>query len=573
MVIQVVWFFLFYLSEVEFLSRSIIIFVSFDEKHWKDKFLYILCSSQYCEIPFVDSLLRHHLHHLPPPTFTSTLTNAFLIMSIPLPPSNSTRIQHPLTVQYQPISMEQAEDESLQAPSVNLRQRLVGSFWILGLLNNTSYVIMIASAKSISEGGTGLVFLANVVPSLAIKLSAPYWFDKVSYRIRLQAAAMAMVISFGLVASMTSTTGKKDPSTFTFPLITLLLQLLGVAFGSAQCGLGEASLLAMAGKVDGDNPNTKQGQCLTAFSSGTGMAGVFGFFWKWFWNDWLRFSLSTTLWLALVLAVAYWSMFQYAQRQQELLEIRLTPRSSTISDAEVPQQHEQQLQQQQPKQQQQKGGQAILSAESQSLTLPTPERGAVLRIADMSSTERFQLVLSLWPYMIPLFVVYAAEYALQSGTWTAIGFPLESIEARDRFYEYSNWMYQAGVFISRSSGTVFTSPMVILWLMPALQFVNLGLYTYVASHPTSLLYQPWILYTGALYTGLLGGGVYIHGYKRICLDLPLEHREFSLSATSVAEGIGVVVADAAGLVIQSCLYQVNHLSGALVACPIRSWQR
>jgi hypothetical protein len=46
-------------------------------------------------------------------------------------------------------------------------------------------------------------------------------------------------------------------------------------------------------------------------------------------------------------------------------------------------------------------------------------------------------------------LVYAAEYALQSGTWSAIGFPLDDIEARDRFFEYSNWMYQLGVFLSR----------------------------------------------------------------------------------------------------------------------------
>jgi len=41
--------------------------------------------------------------------------------------------------------------------------------------------------------------------------------------------------------------------------------------------------------------------------------------------------------------------------------------------------------------------------------------------------------------MIPLFVVYAAEYALQSGTWTAIGFPVHDEQARNRFYAYSNW--------------------------------------------------------------------------------------------------------------------------------------
>lgn len=35
--------------------------------------------------------------------------------------------------------------------------------------------------------------------------------------------------------------------------------------------------------------------------------------------------------------------------------------------------------------------------------------------------------------------------------WTAIGFPVTDPEARTRFYDYSNWCYQVGVFFSRSS--------------------------------------------------------------------------------------------------------------------------
>ena len=53
--------------------------------------------------------------------------------------------------------------------------------------------------------------------------------------------------------------------------------------------------------------------------------------------------------------------------------------------------------------------------------------------------------------MAPLFT----EYAMQSETWAAIGFPVDSEEsARDKFYEYSGWVYQfVVVLISRSSGT------------------------------------------------------------------------------------------------------------------------
>jgi hypothetical protein len=36
-------------------------------------------------------------------------------------------------------------------------------------------------------------------------------------------------------------------------------------------------------------------------------------------------------------------------------------------------------------------------------------------VNEMSASERMKLVLTLWPYMVPLFLVYAAEYALQVG--------------------------------------------------------------------------------------------------------------------------------------------------------------
>jgi battenin len=429
-----------------------------------------------------------------------------------------------------------------------------------------------------------------------IKLSSPYWFDAVAYKRRIQIATGCMMASFAIVASCRH---------------SLIWQLMGVALGSAQGGLGEASLLALAGKSDGAASNSNKGQCLTCFSSGTGMAGVFGFFWKWFFNDWLGYSMSLTLWLAMSLAIGYWITFCYAMTHQPDSDNKATETAN--NDTSIPTDDEEERHM--------AGETQALRVQSSTGTIPTttssddvlaiseltggPQFGlvkrlsvgesqalpvenqalrvdqsnitstassdtTVLAISEMTARQRFQLVLTLWPYMIPLFVVYAAEYALQSGTWSAIGFPLDDIEARDRFFEYSNWMYQLGVFLSRSSGTLFTVPLWILWLMPALQTLNLVVFSAVASHPTtSALYQPTTLYLGAFYTGLLGGAVYISGYKRICADLPLAHREFALSATSVAESLGIVVADAVGLFLQACLYQINGLEGAVATCPLK----
>ena len=58
---------------------------------------------------------------------------------------------------------------------------------------------------------------------------------------------------------------------------------------------------------------------------------------------------------------------------------------------------------------------------------------------------------------------------MQTGTWSAIGFPVSSADARQRFYEYANWSYQGGVFVSRSSGMMIRLSPLMLWSLPAAQ--------------------------------------------------------------------------------------------------------
>ena len=88
----------------------------------------------------------------------------------------------------------------------------------MGALNNVPYVVMLAGAKSISEGGTALVFLANITPGLVIKLSSPYWFEKVSYKRRIMIGSILMAMSFILVATFgllkkSATQNKNDDAT------------------------------------------------------------------------------------------------------------------------------------------------------------------------------------------------------------------------------------------------------------------------------------------------------------------------------------------------------------------------
>ena len=340
-----------------------------------------------------------------------------------------------------------------------------------------------------------------------------------------------------------------------------------------------------------------KGRCLTSFSSGTGAAGVFGFCWKWLFNDFIGLSLSATMLLALLsLPLAYWATFSFVLRWQQQHEKEHRQLAKELAGDDISHSsayHDEPLENDE-------SFSIAMKKSDESLTLTTPSAldrsnreesqtdvydithpdehvHELLQVHEMTAKQRFNLVVTkLWPYMTPLFVVYVAEYTLQSGTWTAIGFPVTDKHSRNRFFVHSNWMYQLGVFLSRSSGTVFTAPMSILWLMPILQVANVFLYWHVAatapdddgSDVDGFIYRSSFLYIGALYAGLLGGGVYIHGYKRICKDIPLQYREWALASTSVAESLGIVVADFLGLAIQSCLYSIHGLGDeAVMTCP------
>ena len=137
------------------------------------------------------------------------------------------------------------------------RKTLFG-FFLLGIINNLIYVIMIAGAKEINSGGVALIFLADIAPSLVIKGTGPYWFHLVSYRVRVILAGLFAVISLILVAS-----GK-----------SLGVQTIGVCFSAMQSSLGEASILALSSKYA--TLSTKNSTLVITFwSSGTGFAGMF----------------------------------------------------------------------------------------------------------------------------------------------------------------------------------------------------------------------------------------------------------------------------------------------------------
>lgn len=481
--------------------------------------------------------------------------------------------------------------ESMEFGSRSADRRNMVAFWLLGLLNNSAYVIMIASANGISSSAVGLVYLCAVLPGALLKISAPYWFHKVPYSIRIVVAAALMGGSYITVGVAN---GRRP------------VQLAGVVLSSLQGALGEASCLALTSHYNSQ-------VAITMWSSGTGFAGVGGYTWVAMLHVWLGLSFRCTLLAANVtvgawLATYFWLLERPEGRAKQVKALvkadehlvedaamamgsagsgRVAYHSDTddeaidLIDKEI---------------------YSSLGAGSSASLRSSPfsgngerapsrrARAKSSKASRMSARERFARTVALWPYALPLFVVYFGEYAMQSGAWTVIGFPVTDTAARQKFYVYSNWLYQAGVFLSRSSGTVWQAGQTALWVMPAMQlgwlvffladavkhfWYNWGLLVpCFITGKAAICLARWMFLTcflnhelnGPIAAGLLGGAVYVNAFTLIAREVEPQYREFSLAAVSVADSAGIAAADVAGILIQGCLFKANGLKGADFSC-------
>ncbi|XP_058971129.2 battenin [Pocillopora verrucosa] len=166
------------------------------------------------------------------------------------------------------------------------KRNLIG-FWLLGLCNNFGYVVMLSAAhdilhqeKTSGQGNqtsnsasltldvtesfnstdglncnplsTGTVLLADILPTLIIKITAPFYMQRIPYSVRMAICVLFAFASFVIVACSHA----------------LWFSLLGVVFASISSGFGEITLLSYSAHFDKDVVST--------WSSGTGGAGVFG---------------------------------------------------------------------------------------------------------------------------------------------------------------------------------------------------------------------------------------------------------------------------------------------------------
>lgn len=160
--------------------------------------------------------------------------------------------------------------------------------------------------------------------------------------------------------------------------------------------------------------------------------------------------------------------------------------------------------------------------------------------------------------MLPLLLVYIAEYVINQGVAPTLLFPLSSspFENYRSFYPTYGAIYQAGVFISRSSTPFFRIHH--LYLPSLLQVLNLVVLTLHALF--NFIPNVYIVFAIIFWEGLLGGLVYVSTFAEITDNVPKADREFSLGATTVSDSGGVCIAGFISMAFEVwlCDYQVSH---------------
>ncbi|KAI0412997.1 Batten's disease protein Cln3 [Xylaria grammica] len=408
---------------------------------------------------------------------------------------------------------------------------VLAAFWLFGLINNVLYVIILSAAQDLvgPEVPKGLVLLANILPSFSAKLVGPYFIHRVPYSIRIVAFAAISSVGMFMIA-------------FTPPDKSIATKMVGVMLASFASGAGELSFLGLT--------HYYGHMSLAAWGSGTGAAGLVGAGLYVLLTDWLGFSVKNSLLASAYLPVVMLISFFLILPRRPLREAAKAQEYQPLRDAD------------------EDAPQAIHDIPAANATSSLLAPGPTVSPTASSDAEEdswskmtanLRRAKSLFfPYMLPLFLVYVAEYIINQGVSPTLLFPPDSSpfsELRD-FYPMYGFLYQIGVFVSRSSIAFIRVRQ--LYLASLLQVGNLMLLTLHSLF--NFVPNVYIIFAIVFWEGLLGGGVYVNTFAEIMENVPFEEREFSLGATSVSDSAGICIAGFVSMAVEVwlCDYQVQH---------------
>ncbi|XP_031514204.1 battenin isoform X5 [Papio anubis] len=172
--------------------------------------------------------------------------------------------------------------------------------------------------------------------------------------------------------------------------------------------------------------------------------------------------------------------------------------------------------------------------------------------SSLSLRERWTVFKGLLWYIVPLVVVYFAEYFINQGLFELLFFRNTSLSHAQQ-YRWYQMLYQAGVFASRSS--LRCCHIRFTWALALLQCLNLAFL--LADVWFGFLPSIYFVFLIILYEGLLGGAAYVNTFHNIALETSDEHREFAMAATCISDTLGISLSGLLALPLHDFLCQLS----------------
>ena len=285
---------------------------------------------------------------------------------------------------------------------------VITCYWLLGLCNNFAYVIMLSAARDILSTqneknskensstttivesknvtniydcntlSTGTILLADIIPGFITRLIFPFIMHKIPYSLRVFFVILSNIACF-LICALT-------------PAHLEWLIFIGVGFASIASAFGEITFLALTTLYS-------KKLSITGWASGTGGAGFIGSFGYAMLTS-LGLTPSTTILIMLVIPVIM--CISYIMLPS--IEFTKFRNQNIESDREI-------------ENKQSKSNETLISVK---------KLGFI--------KQKLELMRPLLKYMIPLFLVYFAQYFINQGLFELLYFKDSSISEHESQY-------------------------------------------------------------------------------------------------------------------------------------------
>ncbi|KAF7632707.1 Battenin [Meloidogyne graminicola] len=170
---------------------------------------------------------------------------------------------------------------------------------------------------------------------------------------------------------------------------------------------------------------------------------------------------------------------------------------------------------------------------------------------EFSILSKLKMAMPLLRYMIPVTVVYFAEYVVTSGLSQLIHFDCEhsfglSLDSQFRWYFT---VYLFGVFCSRSTIVLINVPLIILYLLPIIQCLIMAILYFHSIY----FFIPHIFIVFALIfiLGVISGISYAGTLDRVHRKSSLKTREFNMAVVASSDTTGICLAGFASIFVHN----------------------